>query len=437
MTFEEHIKNILGEETGDNIIKVINNEPFYSFRINQLKITKEKILKDYPHLIKNEFIDYAFYYNKNKDDLGKSYFHFGGAIYIQDSSAMMVSELLNPKEGERIIDLCAAPGGKATQSLIKMNDRGLLIANDISYKRAHAICENLERLGLKNAIVTNNQINELVNHFGGYFDKVILDAPCSGEGMFRKNNLVKDDWSMEKVNKLTIIQKELILQAYQLLKKDGIMVYSTCTFEIKENEEIINHLLKNTNASLINIENAKEFNRGINLEETIRLYPHHFKGEGHFIALIKCNDSHPINYKETKPKKINEMDLKIIKDFLRKHINYSFNNNFHQYNNLINYLPYGNINIDKLTVLRYGLPLGTLQTNRFEPSFALSMALPFINDYQIKNHEEYLKYLHGETLFNIENQSSYISISYNDIRIGFGKANQKQIKNLLPKGLRI
>ena len=148
------------------------------------------------------------------------------------------------------------------------------------------LSKNIERIGRRNVLVTSTSVENLSNSLSGFFDKVILDAPCSGEGMFRKNKLVYKDWSLEKVEKLSLLQKELIMQAYKLLKKDGVMVYSTCTFEKKENEDVINHLLSNTNASLIEIFDHPSFSRGIDFKETIRLYPFKFNGEGHFICLI-------------------------------------------------------------------------------------------------------------------------------------------------------
>ncbi len=436
MTFFEHIKNIIGKDEATKLIESINEDPIKCFRINTLYTSNEKIKENYPNLAQNENIPYSYYYDKNEYEMGKSSEHFAGGIYIQDASAMLVTHLLNPLENERVIDLCAAPGGKATQAAILMKNTGLVIANDYNDKRSDILSENVERLGISNTIVLNNNIETIAKHFGGYFDKVILDAPCSGEGMFRKNDQAYLDWTIDKVHRLSSLQKELIMQAYSLLKKDGIMVYSTCTFEKEENEDVVNYLLNNTNASLINIPNIKGATRGINQKESIRLYPHYFKGEGQFIALIKCNDEHQIYLKKNQIKN-NQLSqyLNLINSFLKEYTNKEKIKEIYPFNNTINYLEYGNINIDKLRVKRYGLNLGQVINNRFEPSHSLMKCVNLKNYYEITK-EEYLKFIKGEVLEN-KNYKGYVGIKYNDLIIGFGKASNNQIKNHLPKGLRI
>lgn len=436
MTFYEHISNVISKIEADKLMDAINKETIKCLRVNTLYLDPLDFKNSYPNIKENENIPYSFYYDKNEYDLGKSIEHFAGGIYIQDASAMLVAHLLEPKENERIIDLCAAPGGKATQVAILMNNTGLVIANDYNDKRSDILSENVERLGITNTIVLNNKIDTIANHFGGYFDKVILDAPCSGEGMFRKDDEAYLDWSIDKVHRLSALQKELIMQAYSLLKKDGVMVYSTCTFEKEENEDVVQYLLDNTNASLINIKDIKGAIRGIDMKEVIRLYPTYFEGEGQFIALIKCNDDHEIHLPkyQNKNKQIPQY-LKLVNEFI---ISNSFNNKIktlYPFNTTINYLEYGDINIDKLRVKRYGLNLGQIINNRFEPSHALMKVLNLKNNYNV-NYEEYLKFIKGETLEN-KNYKGYIGIKYNSLTIGFGKASNNQIKNHIPKGLRI
>ena len=436
MNFYEHIETIIGKEEKDILFDSIKQEQIKCLRVNTIYYSKDEFKNIYPNIQKNENIDYSFYYDKNEYDLGKSIEHFAGGIYIQDASAMLVAHLLNPKENERVIDLCAAPGGKATQASILMNNKGLVIANDYNEKRSEILSENVERLGITNTIVLNNNVETLAKHFGGYFDKVILDAPCSGEGMFRKNDLSYLDWSIDKVHRCSAIQKELIMHAYSLLRKDGIMAYSTCTFEKEENEDIVQYLLDNTNAELINISEINGAIRGINQKETIRLYPSHFKGEGQFIALIKCNDEHEINLKkyQTKNKQIPQL-LKITNDFINEVSLNKKIKDIYPFNTTINYLEYGNINIDGLKVKRYGLNMGQVINNRFEPSHSLMKVLNLKQNYEITK-EEYSKFIKGEVLEN-KNYKGYLGIKYNNLTVGFGKASNNQIKNHLPKGLRI
>ena len=436
MTFLEHISNVIGKDEADKLINAIEKEPIKCLRVNTMYLDINEFKNNYPNITQNENIPYSFYYDKNEYELGKSIEHFGGGIYIQDASAMLVTHLLDPKENERVIDLCAAPGGKATQAAILMNNTGLVVANDYNDKRSDILSENVERLGISNTIVLNNNVNTIANHFGGYFDKVILDAPCSGEGMFRKNDDAYLDWTINKVHRLASLQKELIMDAYSLLKKDGIMVYSTCTFEKEENEDVVQYLLDNSNAELINIKNINGAIRGINMKEAIRLYPSHFKGEGQFIALIKCNDEHPINLNkyQNKNKQLSQ-SIKLINDFIIEYSSSPKIKDIYPFNTTINYLEYGNINIDKLRVKRYGLNLGQIINNRFEPSHSLMKVLNLKQNYSISK-EEYLKFIKGETLEN-HNFKGYLGIKYNGLTIGFGKASNRQIKNHLPKGLRI
>lgn len=436
MNFYEHIEIVIGKEEKDKLENAIDQEQIKCLRVNTLFLKPNSLKETYPNIVNNNEIDYSFYYDKNEYDLGKSIEHFAGGIYIQDASAMLVTHLLNPQENERVIDLCAAPGGKATQASILMKNTGLVIANDYNEKRSEILSENVERLGITNTVVLNNNVDKIANHFGGYFDKVILDAPCSGEGMFRKNDLSYLDWSIDKVHRCSEIQRELIMHAYSLLKKDGIMVYSTCTFEKEENEDIVQYLLDNSNASLINIKEIEGAIRGIDMKEAIRLYPSHFKGEGQFIALIKCNDEHNIKLKkyQNKNNQIPQL-LKLTNEFILQNSNNDKIKDIYPFNTTINYLKYGNINIDGLKVKRYGLNMGQVINNRFEPSHSLMKVLDLKQNHEITK-DEYLKFIKGETLEN-NNYKGYLGIKYNNLKVGFGKASNNQIKNHLPKGLRI
>ena len=436
MNFYEHIETVIGKEEKDKLENAIDQEQIKCLRVNTLYLEPESLKEAYPNIVNNNEIDYSFYYDKNEYDLGKSIEHFAGGIYIQDASAMLVTHLLNPQENERVIDLCAAPGGKATQASILMKNTGLVIANDYNEKRSEILSENVERLGITNTIVLNNNVDKIANHFGGYFDKVILDAPCSGEGMFRKNDLSYLDWSIDKVHRCSEIQRELIMHAYSLLKKEGIMVYSTCTFEKEENEDIVQYLLDNSNASLINIKEIEGAIRGIDMKEAIRLYPSHFKGEGQFIALIKCNDEHNIKLKKYQNKNNQIPQLfKLTNEFILQNSNNNKIKDIYPFNTTINYLEYGNINIDGLKVKRYGLNMGQVINNRFEPSHSLMKVLDLKQNHEITK-DEYLKFIKGETLEN-NNYKGYLGIKYNNLKVGFGKASNNQIKNHLPKGLRI
>lgn len=433
MNFNDHIRELLGNEIASKLIANIQNNPLHCLRLNTMKINDKDFIKLFPNLIKHKYVNNAYYYSLDQN-MGKHPFHYGGAYYIQDASAMMVVHLLNPKMGDKIIDLCAAPGGKSTQCLINMKDIGLLVSNDVSLSRAKTLQFNIERMGLKNSIVCNDNIETLANKYEGYFDKVILDAPCSGEGMFRKNNLVYDDWSLEKVENLVSIQKDLILKAYSLLKKDGIMVYSTCTFEKKENEEIVGFLLNNTNASLINIPNDITNYRGINMPEAIRLYPFDFDGEGHFIALIKCNDEHFCNPSKPIKNNFDKTSLTIINNFFKTNIDYVVKGNFKLIGSRIYYYEH-DFNCSSLHLLKDGVECGEIIKGRFEPSHNLSTVFNFFQKQDL-SLEEVKKYLHGEQI-ETPFSSNFVQVQYLGVSLGLGKAVQGKLKNYYPKGLRV
>ena len=200
---------------------------------------------------------------------------------------MLPAFLLSPNENDVVLDLCAAPGGKSMQASLLMHNKGLIVANDISKQRAFAISENAERLGRGNLLIINNDFATIYDRFLNTFDKIILDAPCSGSGMFRKEDKMRQDWTYQKVLKCQDIQKTLILMAYQMLKPGGTMVYSTCSFSFEEDEMVVDYLLANSDATLLELPDSKYYYKSKNNGHGIHLLPFLFPGEGHYIALIK------------------------------------------------------------------------------------------------------------------------------------------------------
>ena len=207
-----------------------------------------------------------------------------GLYYIQEPSAMSVAACLDIKENDYVLDMCGAPGGKTCYVASRLSNEGLMIANDISKLRASILSSNIERFGLKNTIVTN--CDPLKMKFESFFDKIILDAPCSGEGMFRKDKEAIDTWSMQKINECAYIQRNLIDQAYKMLKKDGILIYSTCTYSLDENEKQVEYMINELGMKLLPINKKEGMSDGF-IEGTIRMYPHINRGEGQFIAMLQ------------------------------------------------------------------------------------------------------------------------------------------------------
>ena len=243
MDYKTYLEKIMSVDEINLMLKEYEKKPITSLRLNLLKFNKDNFEGLYKGLENHNHVKEAYYYDKETMAFGKNALHNAGAYYIQDASAMMVVKLLGIEKDDKVLDLCAAPGGKSSQIASYLQNTGLLVCNDVSAKRVKDLSENIERMGICNAIVMNESVDKISDAFEGYFDKVVLDAPCSGQGMFRKNSLTYDDWSYDKTLNLAEIQKDLILKAYKCLKNGGIMVYSTCTFAVEENEEVIKYLL--------------------------------------------------------------------------------------------------------------------------------------------------------------------------------------------------
>lgn len=439
MNYYTYLKKIMNDSEINLMNEEYNKKPITSLRINLLKCNESVFENFYSNLEHHNYIKEGYYYDKEKHAFGKNALHNAGAYYIQDASAMMVVKLLNIEKNDKVLDLCASPGGKSSQVASYLQGTGILVSNDISAKRVKNLSENIERMGANNVVVTNENVDKISSCFSGYFDKVILDAPCSGQGMFRKNISTYDDWSYDKTLNLSNVQKDLILKAYNCLKKDGILVYSTCTFATEENEEVIKYLLDNTNATIIPIKLENDFNPSIGIEGAIRLYPFNFKGEGHFICLIKCNDEH---YSDLKlgNKEASKKDLELYKNFEKDVLNIQLKGNFIKMGDELHLLPNNCFCLDKFKVLRNGIHLGTIKEKRFEPNHALALYLKKENAKNVldlnNDNQEVKNYLKGNTLETI-NKKGYVLVCVEGISLGWGKDDGRLLKNLYPKGLRI
>ena len=423
--FLDEMKEILGDEFED-FLKSYDEPKTTGLRLNTMKINKEKLLDlNLFQLSSIPWAEEGYYYDEKINRPGKNPLHESGAYYLQEPSAMSVVPKLEIKEGDKVLDLCAAPGGKSTYVLSKLNNTGLLVSNEINPIRIKALGENLERFGAKNCIITNTDSSNLKKVFKGYFDKIVIDAPCSGQGMFRKDQVAIDDWSFSKVLECQSIQKEIIRDGFEMLKKDGVLVYSTCTFAKEENEEIINDFINDyEDAELVMME---------------RLWPHKVKGEGHFVAKIKKISEEDCNTKKLKVKPLGK-ELKDYKDFEKKFLNKDIRGDFYIKGENLYLLPEDCPDTKKLKVLRNGLHLGTLKKNRFEPSHAFSHYLTIEDVKNIENlnidDERAKEYLKGNTI-KTDKSRGWVLVSIEGIPLGWGKESNGILKNHYPKGLRI
>ena len=410
MDFLTHLKSYLSEKEIEALETSLSQKSRHGLLLNTDKMSQETLLSIYSNLKRHPFVDNAFIYDKDELDLGKSIYHELGCFYLQEPSAMLPAYLLNPQPGDLVLDLCAAPGGKSMQASFLMKNEGLIISNDISKQRAFAISENAERLGRGNLLITNNDFSLIYDKFINTFDKIILDVPCSGSGMFRKENKMLEDWSYQKVLKYAEIQKELILMAYQMLKPGGKMVYSTCSFSFEEDEAVIDFLLNNSDAELENMPDSLLFYRSNNNGHGIHLLPSLFPGEGHYIAIIN------------KPGVL----VSKVRDAY-----YEKNEKFGDYLFTISE-PY---NTKYLNVIRYGVKVGQIDKNEIRYDYHYAR---FVKDFEPVldiDLETLEKYYRGEAI-NVSFPKGYVLIKYQGINVDIAKSDGRIVKNRLPKGLR-
>lgn len=424
--FVNRMKSDLGPDF-NMFMESFEEDKISAFRINPLKFQGEIPFETSGQV---KWCSTGYYYDDTVVKPGNMPIHHAGGIYIQDASAMGPVELLDVKPGERVLDLCAAPGGKSTQIAGKLMNKGILVCNEPMPQRAKILSENIERLGVSCAVVVSEYPEKLVVKFPFYFDAILVDAPCSGEGMFRKNPDAIKEWSMDNVRACADRQDRILSCAKMMLKPGGRIVYSTCTFAKQEDEETVERFIK--------------LNPEFTLVEQKRIWPHLDRGEGHFMALLKNNNGEESNKEGNTIQQAveNALKSKALQDyveFCKTNLNDFKLSNTYLNGDLIYELPDMCPDFSKIHVLRAGIFMGSLKKNRFEPSHALAMCL---NESQAKrfirlNHdcEEIEKYIRGES-FNYEAENGWTLITCNGISLGWGKVTGNVVKNHYPKGLR-
>ena len=511
--FLHRMEQMLGEEY-PAFLESYEKERYQSLRVNTLKGSKEQFLEQTTfHLTPVDWTSNGFYY-ESADTPGKHPYHEAGVYYIQEPSAMApVEYLMQPltqgesgdktleslseaaskgdtgiehsyaMENERILDLCAAPGGKSTQIAAAMQGEGLLICNEIHPARAKILSENVERMGIRNALVTNETPQRLAENFSDYFTRILVDAPCSGEGMFRKNEDACGEWSLSNVEICAARQDEILDCAASMLMPGGRIVYSTCTFAPAENEgSMFRFLWRHPEFSIEKVEKTAGMAAGVpewaeqfdtrsdseenktsedylneRIEDTIRLWPHLLNGEGHYLAVLRkagtLDDKQPGYCRNGMDSGIAERDLKTpgkgcveYLEFARETFSKEnakvydkFTGSYLKFGDQLYLIPKGMPAVKGLKVLRPGLHLGTLKKNRFEPSHALALAMKKEDAAHVVNlsvdSREIRGYLNGET-FSHEGEKGWYLVTVDDYSIGWGKLAGGIMKNHYPKGLR-
>lgn len=447
--FVERMRGSLGAEA-EAFLASYETPRAYGLRYNPLKMGRQQFEELMPFTL--ERVPWAMegYYYSGEERPGRHPFHEMGLYYIQEPSAMCVAQLADPKPGERVLDLCAAPGGKATQLAGRLAGKGLLVCNEPVLGRAKILSQNIERMGIQNAVVLNHTPQELEARFPAFFDRIIVDAPCSGEGMFHKEEAALTEWSPENVARCAARQREILTSAAAMLRPGGTLVYSTCTFAPEENEEMVTWLL----AEYPGLHPAPVDTDALGVSGggvlgTVRIYPHRQRGEGHFAARLQ-KDGKPCTAADGEPDAAGarrggrkgaaakEKEIwQAYECFARQTLPTPPDGRREVFGDQLYLLPKEMPDIRGLKVLRPGLHLGTNRKNRFEPSHALAMALQASQVRQSFDTDEPETYLRGETLSCDAAYEGWTLVTYKGFPMGWGKANHGVMKNHYPKGLRV
>ena len=454
--FVSRMKQLLGDEYTE--FEASYEEPRkYGLRVNTLKITPEQFCERAPfHLTPISWIPGAYTYLE-EDQAARHPYYAAGLYYLQEPSAMTPASVLDVSPGDTVLDLCAAPGGKATALAAALQGEGLLVANDISASRAKALLKNLELFGVRGAFVTNEVPAKLAERFPGFFDKILVDAPCSGEGMFRKDEAVIRAWDPDKPARCAAIQKDILGRAVQMLREGGTLLYSTCTFAPEENEEVIRDLLTRQEDMVLEpIPMREGFTPGFG-GIGVRLWPHRTGGEGHYLALLKKKPDGSVRYCSSRisrtsgPSARSGPQTDLVEAFCRETgitdtgLLPSPGEKLEIRRDQVYLIREIGVDVKGIPFLRNGLYMGEIKKDRFEPSQSLAMAL--VNTEGIRrlplrqDDPRIERYLRGETLQLTGEESTggngWILVCVEEYPLGWGKLNGQLLKNKYHPGWRI
>lgn len=471
-TFLEQMKLLLGTDY-DAWLESYEKKPFAGLRFNTGKTNREAWENTLsPFELRRVSWTGNGYYIGEDAKASRHPYYFAGLYYLQEPSAMAPAAVLPVEPGDKVLDLCAAPGGKSTELGAKLKGEGLLVSNDISNSRAKALLKNLELFGIPNICVTSETPEKLASVFGPYFDKILVDAPCSGEGMFRKDPDLIKSWQERGPEYYAPIQRQILASAVSMLKPGGMLLYSTCTFAKVEDEDTISWLLETEpDMELVPVQPWEGVCGGFDNMPVIRLFPHKIEGEGHFLALLRKKDKAPQVQEKHAPaaspdsaacgkagktpaasasgkvsaevrKLETESDFSQWEDM----VSFSFDRSRMMVRDgMVYYLPECFEKRWNLRYLRTGLLLGECKKNRFEPSQAVAMALrmkEFSQTLSLSAQDERtVRYLKGETIFPTEEEAAvfkkgWVLIGVDGYPLGWAKYTGSNFKNKYYPGWR-
>ncbi|MBR5242398.1 MAG: hypothetical protein IKV20_04590 [Clostridia bacterium] len=450
--FKDRMKSLLGDEYAEFIDALENGSDVRGVRINTAKCSLDGFSAgEELKLTPLAYASDGFILGKCVG-IGNTPEHHAGMIYVQDPGAMATANALDIKRGWRVLDTCSAPGGKSGQAAAKIGDSGFILSNEYVPKRAKIVVSNFERLGIKNAVVTSLDTKEFRKMFSAFFDLVIADVPCSGEGMFRKSEEAVSEWSVQNVLACAERQREIINNAAPLVKAGGYLLYSTCTFSLEENEMVIDAFLREHPDYVIvpvKDELISATSDGIqldgafckNLSYARRFYPHKSEGEGQFVALLKrsedISDDGAVLYKDgTRP--LSRDEESAVRKFFLENLKKVPDGRLAKYGDNIVLISHG-VPIPQRSVFSAGVLVGQVEKGRLIPAHQLFSAYGtlFIRQERLSRGDERIKkYLHGEQIDAVEVDNGYCAVIYEGAALGGGKASLGKIKNHYPKGLR-
>lgn len=450
LEYTKKMKSLLGDEF-EEYIKSFDDSRFFGLRVNTLKISSEDFEKINPFsLEKVNWCDCGYYYSADERPAKHPFYH-AGLYYLQEPSAMSSAQVMPVEKGDIVLDICAAPGGKTTQLASKLDGTGVIFSNDISAGRTKALVKNVELMGIKNAVVTSETPEKLARNFEGYFDKILVDAPCSGEGMFRKEPDIIKSWDEKMLSFCVNEQKSILENAAKMLKKGGMLLYSTCTFNPDEDERMIEWFLcEHKEFELCPIDEKYGFDKGrnewtegkINAQNCARLWPHKIKGEGHFVALMKKTGGSDVLC-EIHKEKCTDKRIGIFFEFADKNLNVKFDKNgsYQFVKDDLYLLPENIPSLKGIRVMRSGLYLGSFKKDRFEPSQHLAMALKKEDFKECADMPlsdgRVVRYLKGETVEFENINDGWCCVCADGFPLGWAKAQKGRLKNKYASGWRM
>ena len=411
----------------------------YGIRINELKIPVQDFAANFDDIEPVHWCKQGFYYTGSQPASKNPLYH-AGLYYIQEPSAMSATAILDVKPDDKVLDLCASPGGKSTQIASALGGSGLLVSNEINFGRIPQLVRNIEMAGVKNAVILCENPARLAARFPVYFDKILVDAPCSGEGMFRKDPEAIAAWDKNKSARLAAIQKDILRDAAKMLTPGGFMVYSTCTFTPVENEDVIEDFLQHhSDFESVHI-NHDDFgvspaNLGINTAnaDAARIWPHRHRGEGHFIALLRKagGQSLPLQSTALRMDKLRPSDAKYFHEFWDRYLTIPRPGKILEHRGSLYALPDICPDVTGLNIVRLGVHMGDLKKERFTPSYALAMSL-VVNDFAEvidlpTDDPRITDYLGGQT-FEMNAPDGYSLFCVDGLPLGFAKILKGRLK---------